>query len=284
MASASTTEYKISNLKDIISTISTSYPEYIHKTFIGTGWTVEIYNTIGYDGVIVKRINPSQHEGNSHMFLKSRAEVDPTEIRIYKKYEQYFCNLSHAIITFRDIYRVIPQFINTNYQVSKSHCKITDFGAAKVINIPSHSNISFVFNYEDVRKKTILATLMVFEKLRSDNMPTIQTEVMNDLILPLLGCIKIKGRNTFEMRGAVYDSEYKGEFPSMISKAQLKKLYELGMIKMMTQFKDYTYNYILSDEAYDKGIDGTLKKHFKSKESMHQYIHEILDKLKPKVI
>jgi hypothetical protein len=182
-------------------------------------------------------------------------------VKIFKK--KYHCGLSsnpNPQLYLVNIGRIIDEYtidcdFNIIYNPENYETACDD---VPIINIHGHSFV-FVFDF-DFNKKALLALLMINKYRCLSNQSFIQTEVMDDCILPLMGC------------------KYKEKLPyNVFSKAQILKMYELGMLKIAVQ--KYTHvrtlyerRYCLvSDETFDKESD-FFKMEFGTKEKMYSRI------------
>lgn len=139
----------------------------------------------------------------------------------------------------------------------------------------SHNNIGFILNIENINKKKALALKLIekhFEKSETD-MPIFPVELLN------LICEEYISLNEFSPSNC--ELEYKDKFPEIVSKDQLKKLYDSGFVKLASSIDNYGKNdyIILSNDAFDSSdmIGWMLNCHFKTKERMHERKQEILN-------
>ena len=271
------------SLKDIIGELSVYYPEKPDMVHVGPGLTIEeneyevqIYNSI---------------ERSSHYYLRSdtRVEISPNEVRIYNK--KFFCGLTKTFVEKNDICRVFPNLAISEYKIKRRPSWHNSRENVPIIRTPGLYESYFVFNYIDTCKQKILALLAMLNSRRSLNKSTVQTEVIETHLLPILGYVDVDGKKTQQISPlslkCEYKCEYTGEIPEFLSMAQLKKLYELGMVRMLigptmsasgSGYGYAEYN-ILSDDAFDNDPDGALQKRFKTKFNMHGYIERELKQL-----
>ena len=267
------------SLKDIIGEMSVYYPEKPDMVHVGPGLTIEenehevqIYNSI---------------ERSSHYYLRSdtRVEISPNEVRIYNK--KFFCGLTKTFVKKNDICRVFPNLAVSEYKIKRRRSWHDSRENVRIIGTPGLHESYFVFNYIDTRKQKILALLAMLNRRRSLNKPTVQAEVIENHLLPILGYADVDGKKThhFSPIGlkCEYKCEYTGEIPEFLSMAQLKKLYELGMVRMLIRSpmpgSGYAEYNIVSDNAFDNDPDGDLQKKFETKFNMHGYIERELKQL-----
>ncbi len=135
----------------------------------------------------------------------------------------------------------------------------------------------FVFDIEDTREKSTYSVKQLLD---------IQPKELVDRIAFYLGCNKSKYEYTLTDFPVIFETKYKGEIPKYLSIHQLKKLYELGVLKIAFE---YNYDvYMLSDESFDYIYDlymSSLDSHyyykdfiktFDSKEKMNQFSEKFI--------
>ena len=269
--------YNIS-LEDIIGEVSIYYPEKPDTVHVGPGLFIEqtkhevrIYNSI---------------ELKVHLYSKSeiRFEISPDGNKICIYYKKFFCGLTKTFVEIDDICRISPCMAISEYSVRLR----PDDWCNSQINVPViHTSklyrSYFVFNYIDTCKQKILALLMMLNRRQSLNQPTVQPEMIEYHLLSFFGYVDIDGKKIHRYSPIglkkKYTCEYKDKMPKYLSMAQVKKLYELGMIKMLHQDSS-AYNYaIVSDDAFDNDPDGRLQDIFKTKLNMHGCIERKLKEL-----
>jgi hypothetical protein len=119
--------------------------------------------------------------------------------------------------------------------------------------------IFFVFDIEDTREKSTNAVKQLLDILPKE---------LVDKIAFYLGCNKFKYEYTLTDFPVIFETKYKGEMPTYLSIHQLKKLYELGILKIAF---DYNYDlYMLTDESFDNHCKALIKT-FHSKKIMNQF-------------
>ena len=266
MANASIIGYNSSkSLKDIIGEVNEYYSDIPDKSYIGPGLHVN------ENMFLIKITNNQTNEHKT--FSKSRVCIKISLDKINVFYKQYYCSLSHTFINNKDMCRLSKKCILDEYKIS-DNCYWSDSRKnVPIISLLGYPDIYFVFNIKNIHKNiTILNKCQLNQK-------SLPIELVDNIILPFLGH-NIKD-NCLE-----YECEYKEKFPEIISIAQLKKLYELGIVKMVKKISnninDKSFKnqyYILSDDAFDNEPDGVIKNLFNTKEEMHVYIKTTLQKL-----
>jgi hypothetical protein len=122
----------------------------------------------------------------------------------------------------------------------------------------------FVFDIEDMREKSTYAVKQLLDILPKE---------LVDKIAFYLGCNKSKYEYTLTDFPVIFETKYKGEIPKYLSIHQLKKLYELGVLKIAFE---YNYDlYMLSDESFDDNCK-PLKKTFSYKKKMNQFSEKFI--------
>ena len=124
----------------------------------------------------------------------------------------------------------------------------------------------------------------MLNRRQSLNKPTVQPEMIENHLLPFFGYVDIDGKKIHQYSPIAlkkeYTCEYKDKMPEYFSMAQVKKLYELGIIKMLIPSGSSVHNYaIVSDDAFDNDPDGSLQHIFKTKLNMHPCIEQIFKEL-----
>ena len=276
-------------IKDVIGEVSIYYSDEPDEVHFGPG--LKIYkNECEYEVRINNSIERSVYyydERDSIEISPDEIEISPDEeVRVYTK--KYLCSLTKTVFEKSHICRVSRHMAISEYNIESrpSSWRRDSLTNIPIIYTPSFRGSYgsyFVFNYVDTCKQKILALLMMLNRLRSLNQSTVQAEVIETHLLPLLGYVD--GKKTQQISSLSlekeYTCEYKGKIPEYVSMAQLKKLYELGMVKMMIlSSSSVTENlYILSDDAFDNDPDGFLQKKFETKFNMHGYIKRELNRL-----
>jgi hypothetical protein len=122
----------------------------------------------------------------------------------------------------------------------------------------------FVFDIEDTREKSTYAVKQLLDILPKE---------LVDKIAFYLGYNKSKYEYTLTDFPVIFETKYKGEIPKYLSIHQLKKLYELGVLKIAFE---HNYDlYMLSDESFDDNCK-PLKKAFCYKKKMNQFIERFI--------
>ena len=117
-----------------------------------------------------------------------------------------------------------------------------------VIKIPKFSDICFVFNLKEIREEALLAFILGTTRQTSQ----IPLEVFETNIFPY---IRVIGDQNLDLYDTFELFEYNRELPEFMSITQVRKLYDLGIIKMARLDRDtngISYFHIMSDGAFEK--------------------------------
>lgn len=139
-------------------------------------------------------------------------------------------------------------------------------------------SIHFIFNIDDIRKQRIMAFYMANHERRQHDLPFLPTEIINKIVEDYPKCFPYN-----------CESSYKGHIPNRISRAELKILYEMGIVKMgfhlrkhhKTPQGDRKKIVVLSDESFDYiSPDGNKKLEvvFYHKETMRMHIEVMMER------
>jgi hypothetical protein len=175
---------------------------------------------------------------------------------------KYFCNISQQFT--QDVFTILKGHIIDKHNIMYLEPNTDDYKPAYYI--PVGSDLGFhrylVFDIEDTREKSTYAVKQLLDILPKE---------LVDKIAFYLGCNKSKYEYKLTDFPDIFETKYKGEMPTYLSIHQLKKLYELGVLKIAV---DYNYNLrMLTDESFDDNdYYNRLKRSFLSKEKMNQFI------------
>ena len=212
--------------------------------------------------------------------------IKKNEILIFKI--NYICNITKSIETKSNLFSTEKGYALNNHVVKLNEHKWFSLKPVYYINSIVHSvydpmyeyeheygidNITFVFNVVDMRK--IYAE--TFNKLL-DFLPY-------EMVLHIISFmdIKKKGNGYFKETDFPFDfvQEFQGEIPEILSRSQLKKLYDNGTIKVAAQGIGYNSFSAMTDESYDhvypNDAPNALKQMFKSKKEMHMVKEKFLN-------
>ncbi len=201
---------------------------------------------------------------------------------------KYFCNISQQFT--QDVFEIGKGHIINKHSIMYLEPRTDDYKKAYYICTGFHefyrrisSGVSegyplyFVFDIEDTREKSTYAVKQLLDILPKE---------LVDKIAFYLGCNKSKYEYTLTDFPVIHETKYKGEMPTYLSRHQLKKLYELGVLKIAY---DYNYDlYMLTDESFDyiydlymSSLDGHYNykdfiKTFDSKKKMNQFSEKFI--------
>jgi len=174
---------------------------------------------------------------------------------------KYFCNISQQFT--QDVFEIRKGHIINKHSIMVLEPDMDGpkLNPAYYINIGSNEGyrIFLVFDIEDTREKSTNAVKQLLDILPKE---------LVDKIAFYLGCNKFKYEYTLTDFPVIFETKYKGEMPTYLSIHQLKKLYELGILKIAF---DYNYDlYMLTDESFDNHCKALIKT-FHSKKIMNQF-------------
>ena len=311
MTSSATAENNC--LKDIIGEVVEYYSDTPDETFTRPQFEIMVYgNWI--------RIYESDTDKTVCEYGNLHYEISDEKIDVF--YKKYSCSLS-GDIKYRDLINVYFRDALDEYTISgntcdKHYCK-NQYHSRKYTQVPMielrvdlpdsdcTSRIQFAFNIEDVRKKPLLAFFMMLNRKRTLNQPSLPLEVLKTNVLSYFDTIEEDG--TYVLNKSPDYLKCAGDYKisAFYSKAQIKKLYELGIIKIANIFRGsskemedkmllddgydelgYIHHHfwnhyydtrIMSDESFDADNKDVLKSEFQTKEKMHECIQVIIQAL-----
>lgn len=208
---------------------------------------------------------------NNIEYLKSTTYIEQKnhEIHVYEK--PYRCGLTLEKLSQKDIWTVVKKKIISKYRVQHINSISESYNSVPVIYM-GPQGVHFIFNIIDIRQLMQMhAFTMANNKCRQLNQPCISAEVIENVLLSFFNLIKNDNDNPLNFK-----CDINFELPTVVSKYQIKKLFELGFVQMIlnicgdnygTQFEDFI---ILSDESFDNEI--LMQKRFGSKAEMHSFI------------
>jgi hypothetical protein len=201
--------------------------------------------------------------------------------KFYHKHTRFVCKGNKLLVfykKYRDpytgkIYNSNEMFQLRNTSIISEHYYNTNGIQQKIKCMYYCNDIAFIFKIENKAKKHALCLELIKKHLeKSNSSPILSLELLNmidDEYINYLGN-KIK-----------YELEYKGYIPKIISKDQLKKLYEAGLVNIATlaqpEFDDKTSFVVLSDDAFDTPGGFSINYHFITKKNMHKLKKRILE-------
>jgi hypothetical protein len=188
----------------------------------------------------------------------------------------YHCSLSDSVVDKKDIFVVSEGYaLNQHIVFNRPHHSFTLKPVSYILASDSNGHsVPFVFKVQDMRKSYVYAATMLYDYF---NLPK---EIV-DLIMWFSGCSQPKSKYTVKDFPFNFEREYKGKLPSVVSREQLKRLYELELVNVaikLTSFPCYT---AITEESFDYVYPNNsvnwLSTHFKTKEEMHKYIQKVLE-------
>jgi hypothetical protein len=289
---AITTAIANKSLKEIIGEVTISLsPEPNEVYSKADGWEFsydqwsdenELYNR--ETGKLIK-----YHQGDTKIV------VELGKIYVYKK--TIYCGLSEKEIPASHIFYMEAKRITSPYKIK--YAKMdgafiyeVNYNIVPFINLGRYNGVHFIFNITDVRMP-MMQFVMSNNERRRLSQSCIPTEVI-EYILPFADFLKINENGNAsplnlkcEYSSEFFDHKFNfreyGFKPSIIiSKAQIKQLFNLGIIKMVASVSADIYrglHYeefgILSDEGFDN--EPAFQQRFGSKEKMHEFIQHYME-------
>jgi hypothetical protein len=200
----------------------------------------------------------------SEILLYQNTEI--TDINLYTVYSGFILN-KHIVYT-----EISEQLVLQVYKSFTLHLN----NPINLINLCIKSDglkCFFVFDIEDTRETFIT----ILNQLRDQHI--FPSEIVENIGLNL-GCTKYDGTYKTTQFPLNFISKYKHDIPSILIKPQLKKLYEMGIIKMACMETFSTRLNLLTNDAYDyiypNGQPNKITKWFSSKKIMQEFIDKQL--------
>ncbi len=162
------------------------------------------------------------------------------KLSLYNK-DEYICPLTRKIINDNELFDVYTDYAINKFAVSLDKINIFNSKPVPYIYCSYPYYIVFVFEIIDTREK--------YSKVLND-LTTILPQIAIDKIAFYLGCNKVKNNYMSTDFPTKFESKYNGPIPDKFSHAQLKKLYELGIVKPAFHSNNGMI-LLLSDEAFD---------------------------------
>ncbi len=281
MASVPSTVNNAVSLKHIIGELNESYSPTPHKTYRGKN--LKVISEFGPRRLWDPDTCFSKWLTKEELPVKTTYRSDGmTEVNLFHK--RYECGVSGNFYQEEDLCTIYEQWAISKYET-------TDFLRPpmnkKFLNVPGiympddlnwyRKGVSFIFNFNDTRKHALLALLLGL----SQGVPCVlASKIIVEGVVPFMeGIMQSQDEIVFDNPQKYLRCEYNGELPYLMSKPQVRKLYDLGIIKMAMIHKNSKGGYlfsILSDDAFDNDPEKSLKHIFGNKEKMHKYIEKML--------
>jgi hypothetical protein len=208
---------------------------------------------------------------------------DEPEVFVYRGrknvavyHDIYHCSLSGSVVDKKDIFDVSEGYaLNQHIVFNRMHhsFNLKPVSYILVSNSKGYS-VPFVFKVQDMRKSYVYAATILYEHF---NLPK---EIV-DLVMWFSGCSKPKSKYTVKDFPFNFEREYNGPLPSVVSREQLKRLYELELVNMAIPLNRFPCYTAITDESFDyvypNNAPNRLSQHFNTKEKMHKYIKSVLE-------
>ena len=162
------------------------------------------------------------------------------KLSLYNK-DEYICPLTQKIINDHELFDVYTDYAINKFAVSLDKINIFNSKPVPYIYCGPPYFIVFVFEIIDTREK--------YSEVLND-LNGIFPQIVIDKFAFYLGCDKVKNNYIPIDFPTKFESKYNGPIPDKFSHAQLKKLYELGIVKPAFHSNNGMI-LLLSDEAFD---------------------------------
>ena len=212
--------------------------------------------------------------GETYKISKSQNRVVITQKKIEVYKYNYFCHFTQRII--KPYLLQIGYALNQHIVLHKQHHQY-DLNPVHYIDfcyLPQREmDVYLIFNIDDAR----IGYTYALHKLQ-----TYLPKELVDHVASFMGCTRRKPKYGLADFPFNFIQNYQGVMPKHLSLAQIKKLYDLGAIKMaVTDFNHHQNMCILSDEAFDyvysNGFN-RVRQMFDTKENMHGFIQYVYTK------
>lgn len=278
MAYSANTENNIQSLESIVGSVSVYFdnePDYIIKI----NKTKKQNFKEDEERYWIEEYSSKYGMHDIWEFFKENGYVEIYKNRIEVYLKKYHCGFSQQdnVSTYKVSY-VYP--ITENVATTNNHSREgLESLPVPYIHIGTLSKtrelFGFIFNIVDTQNSYYHATQQLQEILPQE---------LVEKIISHFGCDKSKRKYTHDDFPLIVEPHYKGQVPTLLSKYQLRKLYDLGFIKFSFQPHHLIgWHYILNDDGFDtiypNNVKNCVRDKFKTKENMHNEIESILDKL-----
>ncbi len=223
-------------------------------------------------------------KGETYIVNKKNWNVQIKKGKVLLFQIKYFCDISKSIVEKKDLFSTTKGYALNNHVVREIQHTRFSLKPVYYINIPKGYtykkkiyNFSFVFNIVDMRK--------IYANLHNKLLESLPLEMV--LHIMEYENFEKKGDGLFQVTDFPFDfsQEFQGKIPEKLSKSQLKKLYEIGAIKLALTSNGLRSKIVLTDESYEHvypmNAPNVLHNIFKSKEEMHEvkdaFLEEFFD-------
>ena len=286
MAIAPTAVNNNINIEEIIGPLVLGFPTTPNETYRGRN--LKLSNCFGtwtlWDP---DTRDQNVFDGTKSLVKKAQVNGGMTEVNVYDK--GYECGVSGAFYQEEDLCTVGKELAVSTCKTGAGYWSVYDSTPmfAKIPRVPvirmprttrmRKNEVCYIFNIQDDTRPPALLALLL--GLNCTGTASLASEVVVEGVVPCMGGImQSQDKIIFDKPYEYLSCEYNGELPELMSKPQVRKLYDLGIVKMAT-FERHTLSYlIMSDDAFDNDPDKSLENMFGNKEEMHEYIEEMLEK------
>jgi hypothetical protein len=239
----------INDLENVIGKVVFSHEEFVESYHIGNHSKIEqnldtviIRNDFYYSNYAFRNssIVSSYNSSPRIIIFKERddlkVEITKDKVNIYKR--KYMCPVSKKLVDGSELFHVrIGYALNKFVVLPKQHRKLK-LQPVPYIYCGSPFAVKFIFDIVDARDSYPQGINILKEFLPTPAL---------DRIVYYLGRDKFKDEYSPTDFQSSFYSKYKGPVPDKLSQAQLKKLYELGIVKPAYGNERLTLS--VSDEA-----------------------------------
>ena len=245
-----------------------------------------------HDGYIQEKENNiiiyNQNMGIKYEYKTHCVAVTVSSNTIYVFEKHFICSKTGKSIPSSDIFELSKYYACTEFSI-RAVKDINSFH--NIIPVITTGKYHFVFNITDV-KTLLLAFLLAQNKRREMGQICLPTEVIVKEVLPFINFIKFDENDEIICKNNIR-CDYKFKFPKYFSKAQIKKLFKLDMIKMAAYLHCNPFDKVVGTHKYsmdcasqtmilsDKSFNRTtlVSQSYGSIENMHAFIKKQLNNL-----
>jgi hypothetical protein len=244
------TNNSFTNLKSVIGEVVFSHEEFVESYHIGNHSKIEqnsdtviIRNDFYYHNDVFSNssIVSSSNSSPRIIIFKERddlkVEITKDKVNIYKR--KYYCPVSKKLVDGSELFHVrVGYALNKFVVLPKQHRKLK-LQPVPYIYCGSLYAVKFIFDIVDARD---------FYPQGLNILKDFLPQELLDRIAFYLGSDKFKDEySPTDFPSTTFYSKYKGPVPNKLSQAQLKKLYELGIVNPAYGNERLTVS--VSDEA-----------------------------------
>lgn len=249
MATAINTD-NIFNLESVIGKLVFSHKELIKSYDISEHTVIEhlkdgsivFNNRFYYDNPAFKN-SPICKCDNRYIRVENFLEVEIKDNKFNIYTNKFICPISKKILDVSELCDVSIGYALNEFVVFEKQDPKLNLQPVPYIHYRSNQKMRFVFDIINARDLYPQALNSLQGKLS-------QHEI--ELVAHYLGSYRVKDKySPTDFPSTTFYSKYNGPVPNKISQAQMKKLYELGIVKPVYHNQKEKTMYCVLDEAYD---------------------------------